>query len=49
MYRLLPLKNLFYPKLPNAYTTMLRNIAVSKAAVEPLNISKNKIINVLTF
>ena len=48
MYRLLLLKNLYYPKLLNARTTMLRNIAASKTAVGPLNSSKNKIIIILT-
>ena len=47
MHKLLPLKKI-YVKLPNARTTMPRNIAASKAAVGPLNTFKNKIINVLT-
>ena len=41
-------KKSFYLKLPNTCTTMLRNIAASKAAVGPLNIFKNKTINILT-
>jgi TPP-dependent 2-oxoacid decarboxylase len=48
MHRPLPLKILFYWKLFSAYTTMLKNIVASKAAVGPLNTSKDKIITVLT-
>ena len=48
MYRLLPLKNLFYLKLPNACTTMPRNIVANKAVIGPLNAFKNKTINILT-
>ena len=48
MYGLLPLKNIFYLKLPNAYTTMPKNTAASKMAVGPLNSSKNKTITILT-
>ena len=38
----------FYPKLPNARTTIPRNTAASKTAVGPLNTSKDEIITVLT-
>ena len=38
----------FYPKLPNARTTMPRNTAASKTAAGPLNTSKDKTITVLT-
>ena len=41
-------KKSFYLKLLNARTTMPRNIVASKAAVEPLNASKDKIINIST-
>jgi hypothetical protein len=41
-------KKSFYLKLPNACTTMPRNIAVSKTAAGPLNTSKDKTITVLT-
>jgi hypothetical protein len=41
-------KKSFYPKLPNAYTTMPRNIVASKTAVGPLNTSEDEIITVLT-
>ena len=48
MHRLLPLKKSFYLKLLNTYITMPRNIAAIKAAIGPLNTSKDKIINILT-
>jgi hypothetical protein len=35
-------------KLPNACTTILRNIAASKIAAGPLNTSKDKTVTVLT-
>jgi hypothetical protein len=35
-------------KLPNAPTTMLRNIVAGKVAVGPLNTLDEEIINVLT-
>jgi hypothetical protein len=41
-------KIFFYLKLPNACTTMPRNIAASKAAVGLLNTFKDKTIIVLT-
>ena len=41
-------KKPFFLKLPNTYITILRNIVASKAVIEPLNTSNNKIITVLT-
>jgi hypothetical protein len=41
-------KKSVYLKLPNACTTMPRNIVASKTAVRPLNTSKDKTITVLT-
>jgi hypothetical protein len=38
----------FYLKLPNAHTTILRNIVASKTATGLLNTLKDKIITVLT-
>ena len=41
-------KKKIYMKLPNTYTTILKNIVASKVAAGPLNTFKNKIINILT-
>ena len=48
MHKQLPLKNLFYWKIPNAYITILKNTIASKSAIGPLNTFKNEIITVLT-
>ena len=48
MHGPLPLKNLFYLKLLNTCTTILRNTVASKIAAGPLNSSKDKTIIVLS-
>jgi hypothetical protein len=48
MYRRDPLKINKHQKLPNAPTTILRNIVASKVAIGPLNTSNSKTVTILT-
>ena len=48
MYGPEPQKINKYQKLPSTPTTMLRNIAASKAAIGPVSTSNSKTVTVLT-